>query len=303
MRIWLPLGLIIAGAATVATVVFAGERLWFEAHALVMRPANPAIDAGYSAPEVTIQCDKADCHAGSIFYEVIVDATGRPRAIRTKGEYQFESSTRARAAKAALAARWPASESGRPFRAFQVVLSVPPERRPTRHLPFPDTEGQPVSITFERGGIYNPRGRYFVTLNSDGGVEFCGQPNFVKAPGSHQSRISDAAFEALVRKFRDADFFSLDDHYVSLTAEGVDDYLRVRIGDQEKTVMDADGREVGMPAVIRSLQKAVDEAAETSQWVGSPEEWVSSPEAVTCPTGPREKALQALLASRRAAGL
>lgn len=302
MRIRLPLDLFIAGAVTIATLVFAGERLAFEAHALLLRPTDHVYDGGNLPPEVVIYCDKPDCHAGTIWYEIIVDATGRPRAILTEGEYHFDPSARSRAARAALAARWPAPESGRPFRGYQVVLNAPPERPPARHVPFPDTEGQAVSITLERAGNYDPYGIYSVTLDSDGEVDFCGLGH-VKARGPHQARISRASFEALVQEFREADFFSLDDHYVSNTAESEDIHLRVRIGDQEKMVMDSGGREVGMPAVIRSLQKAVDEAAETSRWAGSPNEWASGGGDIPqCPTDLSEAGRRAVVASRRAAG-
>lgn len=283
-------------------LVFAGDRLAFEAQALQLRPADQATEP-MPWPDIAIQCDDQDCVAGSIVYEVVVDSTGRPRAVRFKYETRLlERSARAKSAAAALAARWPAPESGRPFRAFQQVLVLPPERLPTRHVPFPDTEGQLVSIILERAGMYDPYGIYSVRLDSDGDVEFCGA-GFVKAPGPHQSRISHAAFEALVQEFREADFFSLDDLYVAPSPEGEDIHLRVRIGDQEKTVMDAGGREVGMPAVIRSLQKAVDEAAETSRWVGSPEEWASDGgDMAHCPTGLSEAGRRALAASRRSAG-
>jgi len=302
VRIRLPLDVIIAGAVTIATLVFAGERLAFEAHALLLRPTDHVLDGSNLPPEIVIYCDKPDCHAGAIWYEVIVDAAGRPRAILTEGEYRFDPSARGRAARAALAARWPAPESGRPFRGYQVVLNAPPERLPTRHVPFPDTEGQAVSITLERAGMYDPHGIYSVTLDSDGDIDFCG-PGFVKAPGQQRSRISRPAFDALVQEFREADFFSLDDHYVSNTAESEDIHLRVRIGDQEKMVMDSGGFEVGMPAVIRSLQKAVDEAAETSRWVGSPQEWTSGGyDAAQCTTDLSEAGRRAVMASRRAAG-
>lgn len=281
MRIRLALGLFIAGAVTVATLVFAGERLAFEAQALLLRPVDQAYGSS-PEPEVVIQCDKPDCEAGEIFYEIIIDATGRPRAILTEGEFGFEPSARTRAAKAALAARRPAPGSGRPIRTFQTVSIVPLERPPTRHAPFPETGGQPVSITLERAGIYSPKGEYAVTLDSDGDVDFCG-PGYIKAPGPHQSRISRAAFEALVQEFREADFFSLDDRYVANITDGPTYYLRVRIGGQEKTVVDYAGRRVGMPAVIRSLQDAVDKAAETSRWVGSQEEWGSHAGEVNCP--------------------
>lgn len=297
MRIRLPIGLFIAGAVTIATIVFAGERLAFEAQALLLRPTDHVFDGSNWGPEVTIHCDKPDCEAGAIWYEVIVDAAGRPRAILTEGEYRFDPSARARAARAALAARWPAPDSGRAFRAFLTVLNAPPERSPTRQVPFPDTEGRPVSITLERAGMYNRYGIYSVTLESDGDVDFCGP--VVKAPGPHQSRISRAAFEALVQEFREADFFSLDDRYVAPDPDGEDNHLRVRIGDREKSVMDAGGFEVGMPAVIRSLQKAVDEAAETSRWVGSPEEWASDGgDIAQCPTALSDAGRQALVASR-----
>lgn len=302
MRIWLPLGLLIAGAVTVATAVLFGERLAFEAQALLMRPtAFQGSDAVEEPLEVTIQCDKPDCEAGVAFYEVVVDGAGRPRAIRfdsaflpdATGRPRFtrfivevpflKRSVRARGAEAALAARWPAPESGRPFRAFQSVGVVPPERLPTRQVRFPDAAGQPVSITLERVGPYSPHGTYVVTLDGDGDVDFCGS-SFIKVPGPHLSRINSAAFDALVQKFRAADFFSMDDRYIGNATDGPTYYLRIRIGDQEKTVVDYAGRTVGMPAAIRSLQTAVDEAAGTSRWVGAPKEWGSHTAQVNCPT-------------------
>lgn len=302
MRFRLPFGLFIAGTVTIATLVFAGERIAFEAQALLLRPTDHVYDGSNWGPEVTIHCGTPDCEAGMIYYEVIVDAAGRPRALLTELEFRFDPSARSRAARAALAAQWPVPESGRPFRGYQVVLNAPPERLPTRHVPFPDTEGQLVSITLERAGNYDPYGIYSVTLDSDGEVDFCGLGH-IKARGPHQARISRASFEALVQEFRKADFFSLDDHYVSNTAESEDIHLRVRIGDQEKMVMDSGGREVGMPAVIRSLQKAVDEAAETSRWLGSPEEWASDGRDIPqCPTDLSEAGRRAVVASRRAAG-
>lgn len=298
----LPVSLIVAGAATVAMVVFDGERLAFEAHAILMRPtAFQGPDAMPEPLEVTIECDKPDCEAGQAHYEVVVDATGRPRAVRFDGALLpdaagrprftrfnvdvpfLKPSFRTRGSEAALAARWPAPESGRPFRAFQLVGIVPPERLPTRHLPFPDPEGQPISITLERVGPYSPYGTYIVTLDGDGDVNFCGS-SFIKAPGPHRAGINRAAFDALVQKFRAADFFSMEDRYLARPSDGPTYYLSLRIGDQEKTVIDYAGRTVGMPAVIRRLQTAVDEAAGTSRWVGSPEEWGSHTASVNCPT-------------------
>lgn len=302
MRRWLPLDLLIAGAVTVATIVFDWERLAFEAQALLLRPTDHVYDGSNWGPEVTIYCGKPDCEAGVIHYEVIVDGSGRPRAILTELEFRFDPLARGRAARAALAAEWPVPESGRPFRGYQAVMNAPPERLPTRHVPFPDTEGQPVSITLERAGNYNPNGIYSVTLHSDGEVDFCGLGK-VKAPGPHQARISRANFEALVQEFREADFFSLDDRYVAINPDGEDNHLRVRIGDQEKTVMDAGGREVGMPSVIRSLQMAMDEAAETSRWVGSPEEWASGRGYIPqCPTDLSDTGRRAVVASRMSGG-
>lgn len=300
MRIRLPLDLFIAGAVTIATLVFAGERLAFEAHALLLRPTDHVLEGGNWGPEVVIHCDEPDCEAGVIYYEVIVDATGRPRALLSELEFRFDPSARARAARAAFAARWPVPESGRPFRGYQAVMNAPPERLPTHHVPFPDTEGQPISITLERFGPYSSDGEYAVTLDSDGDVEFCG-PGYIKMPGPHQSSISRVAFDALVQEFREADFFSLDDRYVARPADGPTYFLNVRVGDQEKTVVDYDGRSVGMPAVIRSLQKAVDEAAETSRWVGSPEEWASDGgDMAQCPTNLSDAFRQASEASRTA---
>lgn len=273
MRIRPALALFAVGAAAIATLVFAGERLAFEAQALLLRPTFEDDWSVTRPPDVTIRCDKPDCPAGAIFYEVVVDRSGQPRAIRFEQETRYlERSAREKGAKAILAARWPAPESGGPIRTFQQVSVLPHERLPTRHAPFPETDGQAVSITLERSGPYSSFGEYVVTLDSDGNVDFCG-PGYVKSPGPHRSRVSRATFEALVHKFKEADFFSLDDRYVAHRTDGPAYYLQVRIGGEEKTVVDYYGREVGMPSVVAELQTAVDKASETSKWVGSPDEW------------------------------
>lgn len=303
MRIRLASTLLVAGAVTIAALVFAGDRLALEAQALLLRPS--AFDGDSPEPEVTIECDKPDCETGAIFYEVVVDATGRPRAVRFEAEIMadatgrsrlarfnagipfLERSTRTRAAKAALAARWPAPESAQPFRAFQSVGIIPPERLPTRRVPFPETEGQAVSITLERAPSYGPYAPYAVTLDSDGDVELC-EPEYSRAPGPHRSHISSAAFEALVQEFREADFFSLDDRYAAHATDGAVYYLRVRIGDQEKTVVDFYGNQVGMPRVITRLQTAVDEAVEASRSISPPQDagaWADCPASLSKTTG------------------
>lgn len=273
MRIRPALALFAVGAAAIATLVFAGERLAFEAQALLLRPTFEDDWSVTQPPDVTIRCDKPDCPAGAIFYEVVVDRTGRPRAIRFEQETRYlERSAREKGAKAILAARWPAPESGGPIRTFQQVLVFPHERLPTRHVPFPETEGQAVSITLERETQLGIATEYAVTLDSDGAVEFCGQ-SYLKSPGPHRDRISSAAFEALVQEFRKADFFSLDDRYSGPAVDGPTHLLRIRVGDQEKTVVDYYGRAAGMPTAVSRLQDAVDETAGTSRWIGSWQEW------------------------------
>lgn len=293
MKIRPALALFVGGAAAIATLVFTDERLWFETHALLMRPAVQPVQTWHLMPDVVIRCDKPDCEAGFLFYEVIVDADGRPRATRFDGgSRNLEPSARAKAAQAALAARWPTPRSGKPIRSFQHVSVLPHERMPTRHVPFPETNGQAVSITLERENQLGTGSEYVVTLSSDGVVDFCGQ-SYLKVPGQHRERISSTAFESLVREFRKADFFSLDDRYIGRADDGPAYYLRIQIGEQEKKVVDFFGGREGMPAVVTSLQDAVDEAAGTSRWIGSPLEWGSGGAKEDCPTPLNETIRQA----------
>lgn len=163
---------------------------------------------------------------------------------------------------------------------------------PTRHVPFPVTDGQAVSITLERENQLGTGSEYAVTLASDGVIDFCGQ-SYLKVPGQHRERISSMAFETLVGEFRKADFFSLDDRYIGPAEDGPTYYLRIQIGDQEKTVVDFFGGMEGMPAVVTSLQDAVDEAAGTSRWIGTPLEWGSGGAMEDCPTPLSETIRQA----------
>lgn len=165
---------------------------------------------------------------------------------------------------------------------------------PTRHVPFPDTNGQAVSITLERLNQLGTGSEYVVTLGSDGVVDFCGQ-SYLKVPGRHREGISSTAFDTLVREFRTADFFSLDDGYIGPADDGPTYYLRIQIGEQEKTVVDFSGGMKGMPAVVTRLQDAVDEAAGTSRWIGTPLEWGSGGAMEDCPTPLSETIRQAPL--------
>jgi len=158
-----------------------------------------------------------------------------------------------------------------------------PEIRPKRHIPFPSWAGKTVAITLERTGCFGSCAAYVVIIHDDGAVDYCGRA-FVKATGWRHSRITPAHVEALLREFRDADFFSLNDSYIAPITDHPSRFVGIEIGDQGKTVHDYIGEEAGMPASVTRLEDAIDAAANTAQWVGPREgfEVMSYADAADC---------------------
>lgn len=175
------------------------------------------------------------------------------------------------AAAIAAARQWrftPFARDGHPVRARSTVSVgfLPAERLPTRHVAFPDAGREDVTITLERTGCFGSCPGYTVTLKGDGSVLFVGQ-GFVLAEGEHRYSVPVARIDALIAQFRQGDFWSLDDKYEASITDSATYTLSFSAGGQTKTVSDYVGPMVGMPAIVRKLEAAVDEAADTARWI------------------------------------
>ena len=139
-----------------------------------------------------------------------------------------------------------------------------------QQVPFPEVKDwSSVRITLDRDLCGPVCPAYAVELHGDGTVVF--QERNCETGFNRPERISQAAVEALLAKFRAANFLSLRDQYVrgdafdfptvtlSLSYDGV-----------SKTVIDYAGELKGMPLVVRDLQNAIDETAQTARWATGP---------------------------------
>jgi hypothetical protein len=155
------------------------------------------------------------------------------------------------------------------------VLLLPAERWRTPRRRFPRiTDPAEVIITLRRErGFYqfceeSRSEDYTLQIRGDGDVRFRGRVRrtsesgtvMVDAPVRGYS-IDPAIVTHLVNQFRAADFFSLEEEYVSGILHQSAQILILQVANEEARVADYVGETVGMPLVVRDLQNAVDAAA------------------------------------------
>lgn len=149
--------------------------------------------------------------------------------------------------------------------------------------PFPPADPADMEIRLERGSCYGPCPTYSVRIRGDGSVRFSAKGPPVRAgvskklstgklrgtflPGIHRYRIDPIAVAALVNKFRDASFFSLDDSYIAVASDFPTHILTLRVGNARKRVIDYAGSFVDMPQSVEELEDAVDIVAGTERWL------------------------------------
>lgn len=135
-----------------------------------------------------------------------------------------------------------------------------------------------VAIRLERGGCFGACPVYSVEVNEDGRVAFLGE-RFVALPGEHSRQVDPELVATLAEQIRSSDFFSLEDEYDSRIDDTPVVVLTVRIGDEEKSVIDNAGLNVGMPDAALDLQEAVDRVTGATAWIDGDDDTVSLLEA------------------------
>ena len=134
--------------------------------------------------------------------------------------------------------------------------------------PFPEVRNwNSLAITLWRGECFGSCPIYRVTIHGDGRVVFLGG-KYTGRPGLHESRIPPSAVHALFEKFRAASFFALNDDYSADITDHPSYTVVLAYDGRRKMVTDYVGRLAGMPLVVTELEGAIDEAANTPQWVG-----------------------------------
>jgi hypothetical protein len=147
---------------------------------------------------------------------------------------------------------------------------VPPERFPTTHVQPPALRPtSKVSITLERTMCYGRCPVYSVTLSTVSGITFNGY-KVVAAEGKHAAAIDPAAIRTLAARFITADFYSMNHEYRANVTDNPTYTLSITIDSKKKEVSDYEGQSIGMPAVIKDLERSVDDLAQTQQWIKGP---------------------------------
>ncbi len=143
---------------------------------------------------------------------------------------------------------------------------VPPERLPAQHTQAPTlTSTSNVDITLERSGCYGTCPAYKITVSTKG-LFFDGY-QYVAVKGKRSDTVIPADVRKLAQRFVDANFYSMDDRYIAPITDNPGYTLTISIDGVSKQVVDYVGQEVGMPAVIKDLEQAVDAFADTKRWI------------------------------------
>ncbi len=143
---------------------------------------------------------------------------------------------------------------------------VPPERKPLTHVKPPALKpDSTIVIRLERTMCYGRCPAYSVTLTNTR-VVFDGA-KYVAHTGRHEAPADPAAVRKLAQRFVDADFYSLDKVYSASVTDNPTYALSITIDGHKKEVEDYVGTWVGMPAVVRELEDAVDTVAGTKRWI------------------------------------
>ena len=123
------------------------------------------------------------------------------------------------------------------------------------------------SVTLDRGFCFGHCPSYAVTIRSSGEVEYCGE-GFVESLGEHRKTISVRTVAQLARFLDEAHFFDLRDRYIGRVSDQATYFVSVQMNGRSKTVLNYAGEFADMPSVVTEIEEAIDQAAETSTWVG-----------------------------------
>ncbi len=207
-----------------------------------------------------------------ITLRVIVDASGKVESAQAvDGPEEF----RDQAAKIEKRQRFkPFERNGAAIRAAfeDYIFVVPPEEWTTPRVPFPAIQDwNTLRIKLTRTGCYGTCPGYSVELHGDGQLLFEGEGN-VLIVGQHRGQISKEALTGLLAAFRDADYFSAKDEYVSTTTDLPTFTTSIEFDGRKKAVKDYDGYRAGIPERVARLERKIDQAADTDKWtMGTPE--------------------------------
>lgn len=155
---------------------------------------------------------------------------------------------------------------------------LPNGGRPKTRVAFPDIKDwSSLRITLERTLCYGFCPAYRVTIAGDGTVTWQGG-TYVKVQGPATAQIPPEKVHALFERFRKAQFFWLLDSYASAITDFPAQNVSIAFDDRKMSVHDYAGLMIGMPQDVVDLENAIDETANTAQWIGTKDERIPHPQ-------------------------
>jgi hypothetical protein len=201
-----------------------------------------------------------------VHLEVIVDATGNVDSAKAiSGPAEFFSQAENLEAKRKFK---PFSRDGTPVRASfsDWVSIVPLEKWADTNTPFPEIKDYgSLKMRLERTECYGPCPAYSVEVKGDGSVDFIGKSNVLMI-GNHHGELPKQAVDELLAAFRQANYFSLRDSYVTRVTDNPTYRTSIEFDGQKKSVRDYVGVQAGMPEAARDLEEAIDRITDTEKW-------------------------------------
>jgi ankyrin repeat protein len=169
-------------------------------------------------------------------------------------------------------------EDGKPIVAkFQESAPIfLPERRLLLGQPFPQIKDlHSLRIKLRRTACFGSCPDYTVEVRGDGSIVFTGK-SYIAVAGEHHGRISHDDLQSLLEAFRAADYFSLEDRYVSEVTDCPTYITAIAFDGWTKSVVDYEGERAGMPAIVAELEKTIDRLSGTDKWITGTAETASS---------------------------
>ncbi|MGE5205030.1 MAG: ankyrin repeat domain-containing protein [Chlamydiota bacterium] len=149
----------------------------------------------------------------------------------------------------------------------EMVLMIPADEPAAPHVDFPQIKDwQSLRMTLQRTGCFGMCPSYSIEVRGDGTVLYSGR-SYVAITGAHRGSISQQPVAGILEAFRQADYFSLRDKYI-LGATDLPTYTTsIAFDGRSKKVEDYAGLQVGMPAAVERLEKAIDDLADSARWI------------------------------------
>jgi ankyrin repeat protein len=147
-----------------------------------------------------------------------------------------------------------------------LVEHILEDELPQTHVAVPEGPLETVHLRLDRGMCLGVCPVYTVDLDGDGQVVYRGS-DFVDVSGEHHYSVPAEGVARLVQKLRASELWSLRPQYVSRITDAPRYILTIRIGPNQRQVVDYVGESVGMPVAVTDFENELDRVTGTEMWI------------------------------------